>query len=71
MHPATYPPTVSVEHAARILGISRSSGYRGIHRGDIPALRIGGRLKVPTAPLLAMLGLDPTTMIDPLWNTTG
>lgn len=50
------PPTVSVEQAAEIIGISRSSGYRAAERGELPTIRLGGRLHVPTQKLLALLG---------------
>lgn len=54
-----YPPTMSVEDAAEMLGLSRSSGYRAAGRGEIPTLRFGRRLVVPTHLLLAMLGMEP------------
>lgn len=53
-----YPATLTVEQTARLLGISRSSAYRGIHSGQIPSFRIGGRILVPTGKLLDLLGLD-------------
>lgn len=50
-------PTISVEDAGKLLGMSRPSAYAAVQRGDIPAIRIGRRVIVPTAKLLAMLGL--------------
>ncbi|WP_410558577.1 helix-turn-helix domain-containing protein [Actinomadura fulvescens] len=50
-------PTISVPEAGRLLGLSRPSAYEAAKRGDIPTLRVGRRLLVPTAPLLDMLGL--------------
>jgi excisionase family DNA binding protein len=47
--------TVSVTQAAKILGISRGSAFSAVHRGEIPALRLGHRLVVPTAALKKML----------------
>lgn len=55
---ADMPPTITVEEAADIVGISRAAAYRAVHKGQIPALRIGRRLLVPSASLLEMLGLD-------------
>lgn len=54
--------TMSVPAAAALVGISPSAFYRAIHRGELPALRIGGRLLVPIAKLYALLGLklDPS-----------
>jgi excisionase family DNA binding protein len=54
-------PTLTVDHAAAVLGIGRSSAYAAIARGDIPALRIGSRVVVPTAALRRMLGIDLPT----------
>ena len=47
--------TVSVPEAGALLGLSRNTSYQGAKRGDIPTLKIGGRLVVPVAQLLAML----------------
>jgi excisionase family DNA binding protein len=48
-------PTIDVPTAGRILGIGRGSAYEAVRRGEIPAIRIGGRLVVPTAQLRRML----------------
>ena len=47
--------TVSVDQAAKILGIGRSAAYEGVKTGDIPAIRVGGRWLVPLAALDKML----------------
>lgn len=52
-------PTLTVEHTAAVLGISRSSAYAAINRGEIPVIRLGSRLLVPTAAIRQMLGIDP------------
>ncbi len=57
MVPSDLPPTISVEKAAEILGISLRAAYRAANRGQIPTLRIGRRLLVPTGHLLNLLGL--------------
>ena len=54
------PPTLSVEHAGRLLGLSRSSAYRAVERGDLPTIQLAGRKHVPTARLLTMLGYPVT-----------
>ncbi len=51
------PPLLSVEQACQLLGVSRSVGYRAAASGDLPTLRWGHRLYVPTARLLELLGL--------------
>jgi len=54
---AELPPTITVEHAAKLLGVSRSAAYRAVAAGQLPSLRLGRRIYVPTARLLVMLGL--------------
>jgi excisionase family DNA binding protein len=51
-------PTMTVERAGRIVGISRGAAYEAVRRGDLPALRIGRRWVVCTAQLRQQLGLD-------------
>lgn len=58
------PPTIDVETAGQILGLSRPSAYAAAHAfletgHGIPALRFGRRLRVPTAQLLDLIGVDP------------
>ena len=50
------PPTIKVEEAAVLLGVSRSAAYRAANAGQLQTFRMGRRLLVPTAPLLRMLG---------------
>ena len=57
LDPDDWPATMTISEAARILGISRSAAYRAAAKGEIPTIRIGGRLLVPTAKLREMLGL--------------
>ena len=51
------PPTISVAHAAKLLGVSRSAAYRAAASGQLPTITFGRRLLVPTSRLLEMLGL--------------
>lgn len=51
------PPTITVEQAGEVLGISRRSAYRAATTGELPTIRLGRRLLVPTARLLDLLGL--------------
>lgn len=51
-------PTITVEEAARWMGVSRAAAYQGVRNGSIPSLRVGRRVVVPTATLLKMLGLE-------------
>jgi excisionase family DNA binding protein len=50
------PLTISVEDAARLLGISRGLAYEAARRGDLPVIRLGRRLLVPRARLLELVG---------------
>lgn len=54
-------PVLTVEETAEILGCSRSRAYDSANAGEIPTLRLGRKIVVPTARLLAMLGLDDDT----------
>ena len=50
--------TLTVEQAAAVPGIGRSTAYELVHTGDIPSLRLGRRLVVPTAALADALGVS-------------
>ena len=39
--------TATVEEAARLLGISRTTAYECVHRGEIRSIRIGRRILIP------------------------
>jgi excisionase family DNA binding protein len=54
--PPELPLTITVEEAAELLSMSRSAAYRAVKRGEIHTFRLNGKIKVPTAPLLEMLG---------------
>jgi excisionase family DNA binding protein len=47
--------TVTVDEAAVMLGISRTTAYGCASRNEIPTVRLGRRVVVPTAALMAML----------------
>ena len=57
-------PTVSVEEAGAWLGLGRSAAYVAAGRGELPTLRFGRSLRVPTAKLRRLLGLDPEPAVD-------
>ena len=44
-------------------GLSRTQAYVAVEHGKfpVPVVRVGRRLVVPTAPILALLGIDPDT----------
>ncbi len=47
--------TLSVEHAARLIGVSRSTAYRLVRDGELPAVRVGRRVLILKKPLMQML----------------
>jgi excisionase family DNA binding protein len=56
------PAVIDVPTAARVLGIGRTAAYRLVRDGEWPTtlIRVGGSVRVPTAPLLALvLGHNP------------
>jgi excisionase family DNA binding protein len=50
------PLTISVPEAGRLLGIrNKDTAYRAAAKGDIPTIRIGGLIRVPTKALERLL----------------
>lgn len=47
---------ITVEEAARLLGLGRSAAYEAARRGQIPTRRLGRRVLVPVPALLEWLG---------------
>lgn len=56
---ATRPPlTLSVPEAGRLaFGIGPEAAYRAAHADQIPVLRVGRSLRVPTAKLAELVGV--------------
>ena len=61
--PAEKPqaPTMTVDAAAKRMGIGRNRAYEAAHAGQIPAVRIGKRYMVLREPLERMLRGESTT----------
>lgn len=59
-------PTVSIPEAGEPFGLGKSASYAAVKRGDfpVPVIKIGRRLVVASAQLLAVLGLDPDPVHD-------
>lgn len=52
-------PTLNLwPEVGELLGLSRASVYAAAARGEIPTLRFGRSLRVPTAELRRLLGLE-------------
>ncbi len=56
------PAVVDLPTAARALGLGRSAAYELVRLGawPTPVLRLGRLIRVPSAPLLELLGLNST-----------
>jgi hypothetical protein len=55
------PAAVDVPTAARALDVSRTQAYELIRhdRWPTPVVRMGRLIKIPTAPILELLGIHP------------
>ena len=47
--------TLTVEEAAKLLGVSRGSAYEAVRSGELPVVRLGRRLLVPRQALDRLL----------------
>ena len=54
----TRKPTISVDEFAAVAGISRSSAFAAVRNGEVPSIRFGKRIRIPTAAVRRMLELD-------------
>jgi excisionase family DNA binding protein len=52
--------TLSVEEAARLLGISPGLAYQLVHRGELAAIKLGRRILVPRHAVEALIGQPDT-----------
>jgi hypothetical protein len=52
-------PTMQLwPEVGQLLGLGRAATYDAARRGDIPIIRFGRRIIVPTAALRRLLGVD-------------
>jgi excisionase family DNA binding protein len=54
----TRGPTMTVDEAAALLGISRGLAFEAVKRGELPHLRIGKRILIVRSMLEALLEGD-------------
>lgn len=53
--------TISVPDAGAVFfGLARNGAYEAARRGDIPTIRVGGKVRVPVAHVAEKLGLRTT-----------
>lgn len=55
------PPALDVVTAAQVLGVGETTARDLVRRGEWPSpvLRVGRQYRIPTAPLLVLLGIAP------------
>ena len=47
--------TITVDEAARLLGISRTTAFQAVRSGELPAIRVRRRILIPVVQLNALL----------------
>ena len=54
------PAVIDVPTAARALGLGRAAAYQLVKEGQwpTPVFRVGKQIRIPTAPLLALLCVE-------------
>lgn len=52
-------PLLTVPEAGAFVHLGYTASYEAARRGDLPTIRLGRRLFVPTAKLRELLGLPP------------
>ena len=58
--------TYTVPEAAEMLGISRSSAYECVKRGELPAIALGRRIVITRSALEQLLGIVLEHRLDEL-----
>jgi predicted DNA-binding transcriptional regulator AlpA len=58
--PEQLPPVLDLPTAARLLGVGRTAAYQLVRENQwpTPVIRVGKLIRVPTAPLLELLGIS-------------
>ena len=64
------PLTLTVEQAAQVLGIGRSTAYELVRSGDLRHIRLRRRIVIPVAHLADRLGVDREAVCAVLTPTT-
>jgi hypothetical protein len=54
MEKVSVPPQI----AGKAFGLGRNASYAAVKNGDLPSIRIGNKIAVPTAPLRRKLGIE-------------
>jgi excisionase family DNA binding protein len=51
-------PTMTISEAGKVFGMCRNKAYAAAAKGEIPTIKFGGSLRVPTAVVRKQLGLE-------------
>jgi excisionase family DNA binding protein len=56
---SSLPAVLDIMTAAQVLGVGRSAAYELVRSGawPSPVIRLGSLIRIPTAPLLALVGV--------------
>jgi predicted DNA-binding transcriptional regulator AlpA len=62
---AALPAVLDVRTAAKAFGLSRTAAYELIKAGEwpTPVFRFGRLIRIPTAPILDLLGIDTRLVV--------
>lgn len=66
-----YPLVISVHRAAQLLDVTPTTAYSWARQGEIPSIRLGGRIRIPVAKLADLLGVDPADLVADDHNREG
>jgi excisionase family DNA binding protein len=58
-------PTLTVPEAAQILGVIVRTVYNAVERNELPAIRVGRAIRIPTARFLAQYGFPTSQRLSP------
>ena len=58
----TKPLLLKVKEAAGMLAVSRSKMYELIAEGEIPSVKLGSAIRIPTEPLVNWIAQNTTSL---------
>lgn len=60
------PPTLTVYETARVMQVVPATVYTWVRDGDLPSVKLGGRVRIPTAKLADLLGMTSEELVATL-----
>jgi excisionase family DNA binding protein len=64
-------PVITVAKTARLLGVTAPTAYEWVRQGELPSIRLGGRIRIPIAKLADLLGLSHEEMFEMMGSGDG